>query len=219
MIDLHSHTQFSDGQLNPAEHVRRAQVAGYTAIAITDHADASSVRHIIPAIRRFADENNKVNDIKVICGIELTHVLPEAIADLVKLSRDLGADIVNVHGETIVEPVLPGTNMAAIDAGVDVLCHPGLISEDEVMMAVEKGIVLELTTRKGHSYSNAHVYQLAKKLGAIVVLNNDAHSHVDLVSQALAEKILLGCGVPDTDVQGILRNSETLATRLLGNKK
>jgi putative hydrolase len=215
MIDLHTHTQFSDGALNPAEHVRRAQVQGYTVIALTDHADASSVDHIVPALRRFADENNRYSDMKVLCGIELTHVLPEAVADLVKKARDLGADLVNVHGETIVEPVAPGTNMAAIDAGADILCHPGLITEDEVMLAVEKGIVMELTTRKGHSLTNAHVFKLARACGAVMVLNNDAHSHADLVSQPLAEKILLGCGVPEEFIPSIFRNSEAIAKKKL----
>jgi histidinol phosphatase-like PHP family hydrolase len=50
MIDLHTHTQFSDGQLNPAEHIREAEVHGYTVIAITDHADASNVDIFIPAL-------------------------------------------------------------------------------------------------------------------------------------------------------------------------
>jgi putative hydrolase len=215
MIDLHSHTQFSDGEMNPAEHVRRAQVKGYTVVGITDHADASSIDIIVPSIRRFAEENNRYNDIKVICGVELTHVLPEMIADMVKRCRDLGAAMVNVHGETIAEPVLPGTNMAAIDAGVDVLCHPGLITEDEVMMAAEKGIALELTTRKGHCYSNAHVYQLAKKCGAIVVLNNDAHTFNDFIIDVMAEKILMGCGVPEEEIPTIFRNSQVIADKKL----
>ena len=42
MIDLHNHTFFSDGELVLAELVRRYAVAGYTAIAITDHADKSN---------------------------------------------------------------------------------------------------------------------------------------------------------------------------------
>ena len=37
---LHTYTIFSDGELLPAELARRAKVAGYRAIAITNHADA-----------------------------------------------------------------------------------------------------------------------------------------------------------------------------------
>ncbi|NTW17979.1 MAG: PHP domain-containing protein, partial [Syntrophaceae bacterium] len=49
MIDLHTHSIFSDGELIPSELVRRAQVTGYRAIAITDHADHSNIDIIIPA--------------------------------------------------------------------------------------------------------------------------------------------------------------------------
>lgn len=37
MIDLHTHSTFSDGSLSPVELVERAQQAGLTAIALTDH--------------------------------------------------------------------------------------------------------------------------------------------------------------------------------------
>ncbi len=37
MIDLHTHSTFSDGSLTPAELVGRAQQAGLTALALTDH--------------------------------------------------------------------------------------------------------------------------------------------------------------------------------------
>ena len=37
MIDLHTHSFFSDGVLSPSELIRRAVVKGYKAIAITDH--------------------------------------------------------------------------------------------------------------------------------------------------------------------------------------
>ncbi|WP_429885909.1 PHP domain-containing protein, partial [Geoalkalibacter halelectricus] len=48
MIDLHTHTLFSDGELIPAELIRRAAVAGYTALAITDHVDLSNLDFILP---------------------------------------------------------------------------------------------------------------------------------------------------------------------------
>ena len=37
MIDLHVHTNMSDGSLSPAEVVRRSAEKGLQAIAITDH--------------------------------------------------------------------------------------------------------------------------------------------------------------------------------------
>jgi len=47
MIDLHTHTTFSDGELIPAELARRAAKAGYRAMAMTDHADFSNLELIL----------------------------------------------------------------------------------------------------------------------------------------------------------------------------
>ena len=50
MIDLHTHTLFSDGILLPSELVRRAYSAGYKALAITDHVDSSNIDFVMPRI-------------------------------------------------------------------------------------------------------------------------------------------------------------------------
>ena len=49
MIDLHTHSLYSDGELIPAELWRRAQVKGYRYLAITDHVDASNFEVVLPA--------------------------------------------------------------------------------------------------------------------------------------------------------------------------
>ncbi len=46
-IDLHTHSLISDGVLLPSELLRRAEALGHKALAITDHADASNLAHII----------------------------------------------------------------------------------------------------------------------------------------------------------------------------
>ena len=60
MIDLHTHTLFSDGELVPSELVRRSEVMGYRAIALTDHADSSNIDFIIPRTVRIAEELNRL---------------------------------------------------------------------------------------------------------------------------------------------------------------
>nr|WP_287410344.1 histidinol phosphate phosphatase domain-containing protein [Pseudodesulfovibrio sp.] len=195
MIDLHTHTIFSDGELIPAELVRRAEVAGYKALCMTDHADESTMYYTLENILRFVKKHGHFFDINVMAGVELTHVPPALIEGMVQDARKAGAQVVLVHGETPVEPVAPGTNLAAIEAGVDVLAHPGLITDEEVKLAVEKGVALEITTRGGHSYTNGHVAALARKHGAKLVVNNDAHAPRDLISSDLRKTIALGAGL------------------------
>ena len=199
MIDLHTHSIFSDGALIPSELVRRAEDLGVQAIAITDHSDVSNIDFIVPRIVAVAEQLNQINHIKTVPGIELTHVPPAQIKPLVKQARSLGAKCVVVHGETIVEPVAKGTNTAGLEAGIDILAHPGLITEDDVKLAVEQGVCLEITARKGHSLTNGHVVNLAKQYGAKMVLNTDAHSPGDLITDVFAEKVALGAGLSSGD--------------------
>lgn len=216
MIDLHTHTTFSDGALIPAELIRRAKAAGYRAVAITDHADLSNLEFNVAAIRRMASTYGTFADIDVLCGAEITHVPPPLIAQTVTLAREAGAEIVVMHGETIVEPVERGTNLAAIEAGVDILAHPGMITEEEALLARERGVFLEITTRGGHSLSNGHVAAMARKTGARLVINNDAHAPGDLVGPERRRLVALGAGLSAAEYEACEANSRELAGRLLG---
>lgn len=219
MIDLHTHSLFSDGELTPAELARRFEVAGYRTLAITDHGDQSTIDLIIPRVASFCAEINRQGGIRVIPGIELTHVPPQTIPPLVNKSRELGAAVVVVHGETIVEPVAPGTNRAAIEASADILAHPGLITEEEVLLAKERSVYLELTSRKGHSLTNGHVARLARKVQAPLVLDSDAHAPGDIWPVARLSEIVLGAGMTADDFQTMMNNAESIAQRCLTSKK
>ncbi len=218
MIDLHTHTVFSDGVLIPAELARRAESSGYQGLAITDHADQSNMFWILERLIQGVRELGKVIGLRLSVGIELTHIPPEQMADLVCLARQAGAFPVLAHGETLVEPVAPGSNLAAIEAGVDILAHPGLITEREVRLAAQRGVALEISTRKGHSLSNGHVAALAFRLGCDLVINNDAHEPGDLVSRKLRRKIALGCGLTQSQYLQAEENSRRILFGLQKNK-
>jgi histidinol phosphatase-like PHP family hydrolase len=207
MIDLHTHSIFSDGALIPSELVRRAEDTGLKGIGITDHGDLSNIDFIVPRIVAIAEALNSTLDIKVIPGIEITHVPPVLIADTARKARSLGAKIIIVHGETLVEPVAPGTNRAALDADVDLIAHPGLIAENEVLKAKEKGIFLELTSRRGHSLTNGHVARLARKTGAKLLINSDTHNPGDLIDEKLARDIVRGAGLTAKDFETTQKNA------------
>ena len=214
MIDLHTHSIFSDGELIPAELAQRALAAGYKALAITDHVDHSNIDFILPRIIKVCSKIKEEGKIKVFPGVEITHVAPAQIAGIADEARKLGAKIVLVHGETIVEPVPAGTNLAALNSAIDILAHPGLLKEDEARLAAKKGIFLEITTRRGHSLSNGHVAQMARKFKANLILNNDAHAPADFVGRKMAINIARGAGLNDDEISFMLENSKRIVQKV-----
>ncbi len=203
MFDLHCHSIFSDGELIPSELVRRLEVMGYQAVAITDHADHSNLNHILSGLKRVARELNQYMSTKLIPGIELTHVPPELIAPLADEARKLGAKIIVCHGETVAEPVKPGTNQAALDADIDILAHPGFITPEQAKQAAQKGIFLEISARKGHCLTNGHVVKLAQKEGAPLIINSDGHAPGDFMTPEYARKVGIGSGLDPEKVEDL----------------
>ena len=208
MIDLHTHTLFSDGELLPSELARRAEVIGYDAIGITDHCDRSNIDFVLPRIVKVSESLNKYWKIKVIPGVELTHVPLEEIESLVKFARENGARVVIAHGETLSEPVIKGTNRRAIECGVDILAHPGRITEKDAALARERGVFLEVTARKNHSMTNRHVANITRITGAKLVLNTDAHTVKDLITEKIARGILSRAGLSQVEIDKVFINSK-----------
>ena len=214
MIDLHTHSLLSDGVLIPSELVRRLEVLGYSAVAITDHADSSNLDFLVPRIVRAARDLNSSQSVRVIPGIELTHIPPELIGPLTQRAKELGAKLVVIHGESIVEPVAPGTNRAGLESGAEILAHPGLITSKEVRLAAEKGVFLEISARAGHSFTNGHVARLANEAGAKLVLNSDAHSPRDFMSEEFARKVVEGAGLSSDSLSTLLANARLLLEKI-----
>ena len=199
-IDLHMHSLFSDGELLPSELARRAQVLDHETIAISDHVDSSNLE-VISKIIEAIEVINNYWDINVVPGAEITHVPVQVIDKLARKSRKLGAKIILVHGETLSEPVVEGTNLAAVkSSNVDILAHPGLISVEEVEIAKNNNVFLEISARKGHCLANGHVASLATDIGVDLVIDTDTHSPADLITFKQAKKIGLGAGLTKNQV-------------------
>jgi histidinol phosphatase-like PHP family hydrolase len=215
MIDLHMHSLFSDGELLPAELIQRLEALSYDYMAITDHADASNLDWIVPRLALVTREVNRYRKVQAIPGVELTHLPPETIPEMAYEARRLGARLIVVHGETLVEPVPRGTNRAAVEADIDILAHPGLITEEEARLAARNGILLEVSARKGHCLANGHVVQVARKAGAGLILNTDSHGPGDFISRSFAMKTALGAGLNEEEFERMMEAARALAQKAL----
>ena len=204
MYDLHTHTIHSDGEMLPIELVRRMAVLGYTTVAVTDHADTSNAITIVASLMPVR-ESARMFGVKLLCGIEITHVPPQQIADLAGQAKAAGADIVIVHGETPVEPVAPGTNHAACTCrDVDVLAHPGIITPKDARNAAKNHIALEITSRGGHNRANGYVVQVAHEAGCQIVVNSDTHAPHDLLDERARFLVAKGTGLTDAECRDVL---------------
>lgn len=217
ICDFHIHSIFSDGELIPSEIARRAYVLGNKIVAITDHVDDSNIEEVIKAMDKASKFISKFYDnFTLIPGVELTHVPPESIPSLAKKAKSLGAKLVVVHGETIVEPVPPNTNSIACKCNdVDILAHPGIISEEDVLNARENDVFLELSYRQGHCLGNGHVAKLAIKVGAKLLINSDAHDAEDFLTPKIALSIAKGAGLDDDKANEVIyRNPRKLLEKI-----
>lgn len=214
-IDLHMHTLFSDGELLPSELARRAVKLNHEAIAITDHIDASNVDNL-PQIQKAVDDVNENWDINVILGAEITHTPVKSIDKIAKKARKLGAELIVVHGETLNEPVVEGTNYAAVNSkNVDILAHPGLLSKEEAEIALKNDVYIEITARNGHSLSNGHVANVCREVGNKMIINTDTHSPDNIITFERSKIIGLGAGLNESEVEkAIVDNPHELIERL-----
>jgi len=208
IYDFHTHTFNSDGALSVLELIRRAAVRGYAAIAVTDHVGPGSLERVIKEVSRDCEMASSHWNIAAVQGVELTHVPHQAIDGLAKRAKELGARLVVVHGESPVEPVEEGTNLAAVRSKyVDILAHPGHMTSEVAELAEKNGIFIEITTRRGHCVTNAHVAELAGKKGALMLLNSDSHDEDDLLTEALANETLRQAGVSSREIEQILEHN------------
>jgi histidinol phosphatase-like PHP family hydrolase len=204
MYDLHTHSILSDGEMLPIELIRRMAVLGYTTVAITDHVDPSNTESVIGSLVQVR-ESAQLYGIRLLCGVEITHVPPSQIPDLAKKAKAAGADIVVVHGETSVEPVAAGTNHAACGCRyVNVLAHPGLISLEDALLASKNDVALEVTSRGGHNRTNGHVVQVARETACQIVVDSDAHAPCDLLDERAKFIIAKGAGLTDAECKRVI---------------
>ena len=184
---------------------------------MADHVGPGNLETVLKQIQRDCDFVNKYWPILALPAVEITHVPAAAIGQVAQEAKALGASVVVVHGETIVEPVEPGTNLAALKSPhVDVLAHPGLLTADEAELAANNGVFLELSARKGHSLTNGHVRQLGATHGVRFLVDSDAHDPDDLLTAEFARRVARGAGLDEQQATKVLEDNPLLLLMRVG---
>ena len=82
-VDLHVHTNASDGRYSPAELIARAAQAGLTVLAITDHDTVAGIGPALEAARDYPA-------LTVIPGVEINTDVPSGEAHVLGYFIDYG---------------------------------------------------------------------------------------------------------------------------------
>ena len=127
--------------------------------------------------------------------------------------------MVVVHGESIVEEVEEGTNLAAVKSEyVDMLAHPGIITSEEAMLAAKNDIYIEITKRVGHSLTNGRVVEIGRKAGVKFLLNSDSHNYTDLYRGDSQKEVALGSGLSIEEYNRIIDYNQKEFLKKIGYK-
>jgi histidinol phosphatase-like PHP family hydrolase len=215
--DFHTHTFLSDGVNIPIELIRFAYAYNYSCIGISDHVSYSILEKTIESIKTDCKLAEKYWDIKAVPGVELTNVPAGSIDDMAKKAKELGAAYVVVHGETIVEEVEEGTNLEAVNCKyVDLLAHPGLLTQKEAELAAKNDIYIEITSRTGHSLCNGKVVKVGREAGVSFLINSDSHSHSDLYKGDFQKEVALGSGLSQKEYEEIIKVNQQNFLKKIG---
>ncbi len=177
--------------------------------------DIATLHHAInthtPQIAKLLFLQKQINelaiyeDIQCFFGIKLMHIPPSLIGKSILLYKVLGIQLIAVHGESISDIVEQGTNFNACLAHADILYHAGLIDEKCVELAKENNVFLEICSHPKHAYTNAHIANLAKKIGAKTVFGSGARKLEEIHSPTMQKTIYAGALI-DTNNNNELLN-------------
>jgi len=192
--DLHTHTEYSDGDLSVVETVEAAADVGHDYLAITDHADGPGVPAGVgiadEELRSLAAEVREVAadaPIDVLAGVE-ANVDADGDLDVADgLLADLDLVVASPHSGLGGSDDATDRLVRAVEhPAVDVLGHPtgrlltarsGLSVDPERLgaAAAENGVALEVNANPARLDLGGGAVKAAIEAGATIVVDTDAH--------------------------------------------
>jgi histidinol phosphatase-like PHP family hydrolase len=91
-----------------------------------------------------------------------------------------------------------------------------MLTLEEAQLARDNDVLLEISGRCGHSFTNGHVARIAEEAGAKLLVNSDAHQPGNLLTPEMAMKIALGSGLTPDESLCVLQDNPRALLRRLG---
>jgi len=193
--DLQMHTKATDGKNSIVEMARKAKDLGYAYIAITDHSKAVRVaggldeKELARHLQEIEKASGLVPGIRILKGIEVD-ILGDGSLDLKdEILKECDVVLGSVHSRFNMEEeeMTKRIIKAMKNPQVNILAHPTgrLILEREayrvnikevIQAALDYGVVLEINAYPDRLDLRDVDAQLAKEMGAKLVISTDAHS-------------------------------------------
>jgi DNA polymerase (family 10) len=193
--DLHTHTDWSDGNDSLEAMAVAARQRGYQYLAITDHSKGRGIAHglseerVIKQIENIRELNDGLEGFRLLSGIEVD-IRADGSLDLPdELLKELDIVVAAVHSAMGQEQEKMTRRIirAIENIHVDIIAHPTcrLMGEREPVAldmeaifqaAAQTGTVLEINAMTERlDLKDTHVFR-ARELGVKLAINTDAHS-------------------------------------------
>jgi DNA polymerase (family X) len=192
--DLHCHTTLSDGHNSLEEMTEAARRRGYSYLAVTDHSASHGFGNdvqpdvLLERIEQVRELNRRTRGLKLLAGTE-TNILPDGSLDYEDdVLKQLDWVIASVHtsfrisAERMTERVLRAIEHPLVDCighltGRMILKRaPYEIDVERIAeSAARTGTMLEINGNPNRRDLSERHARLAAEIGAMVVVNTDAH--------------------------------------------
>ncbi|MEX1029177.1 MAG: PHP domain-containing protein [Paenibacillaceae bacterium] len=237
LMDLHTHSNYSDGKNTPEEMIEAAIEIGYDAIAITDHVWKTSLW--IPAYVAHLETLKKKyeNEIKLYTGIEAKVVSLEGDIDA-DPSFDAQVDLIlgsihriphregyfsNADMERLPKPIIIENWLLAFyrmleNPRIDIIAHPlselrafGIRDEDLPIREISDRIAGSnkiMEFNVRYNTMDEQVIKQTRERSVQFLISSDSHSVKDLIVNSRKVKELTGRGFRIVDIHQYLLNKK-----------
>ena len=169
IIDLHTHTRYSDGTLSPTELVKKSAEIGLSAIAITDHDTTAGISEAMEAGEEYR--------IEVLPGVEISAIYPHGTLHILGYYFD----VTNHYLQQKLRGYINARNRRNPQI-LDRLKKFGYSIEMEEVVALAGGEVInrphiaKVMLNKGYVQSNQEAFDRFLGLGALAYVPKEVYT-------------------------------------------